>query len=182
MNKKSFNPWPVGLATVLVCFCVIQFSLVAVASSGFEGLDDVEYYRHGVEYGEEIDRQERQRDLGWTIAHNLEQANAPQEQFPLRIALLDSDQKPVMHAKVKLKIGRPATLRDDAGYELKEVGPGVYASDVNLGFGKWKLDLEAEKGENIVKVEFRHQVGPGGPGVEKPQEAVSKDKMARIQE
>ena len=96
--------------------------------------------------------------------------------------MLDSDQKPVMHAKVKLKIGRPATLRDDASYELKEVGPGVYATDVNLGFGKWKLDLEAEKGENIVKVEFRHEVGPGGTRVQKPVEAVSDDKMARVGE
>lgn len=163
MKKKSFNPWPYGLTAVLICFCVIQFSLVALASSGFEGLDDVEYYRHGVEYGKEIDRQERQRDLDWTIAHNLDQAVKPSDQFPLRIAMLDADQKPVMHAKVKLKVGRPATMRDDRRYELKEVGPGVYATDVDLGFGKWKLDLEAEKGDNIVKVEFRHDVGPVRP-------------------
>ena len=63
MSKKSFNPWPIGLATVLVCFCVIQFSLVAVASSGFEGLDDVEYYRHGVEYGEVQDLPENRMVL-----------------------------------------------------------------------------------------------------------------------
>jgi nitrogen fixation protein FixH len=162
MKKTTFNPWPIGLTAVLVCFCIIQFTLVTVAASGFEGLDDVEYYRHGVEYGKEIDRQERQMDLGWTIAHNLDQAEVPQEQFPIRIALLDFDHKPVMHAKVKLKIGRPATLRDDSSYELKEVGPGVYSGNVNLGFGKWKVDLEAEKGDNIVKVEFRHEVGPGG--------------------
>lgn len=159
MKKKKFNPWPYGLAATLITFCVIQFSLVALASSGFQGLDDVEYYRHGVEYGKEIDRQERQRDLGWTIDHNLAMAQAPNEQFPLRIALLDYDKKPVMHAKVKLKIGRPATLKDDRSYELKEVGPGIYASDVNLGFGNWKLDLEADKGKDIVKVEFRHNVG-----------------------
>ena len=183
MKKKSFNPWPYGLAAVLVCFCIIQFSLVALASSGFEGLDDVEYYRHGIEYGDEIDRQERQRDLGWTIAHNLEQATAPSEEFPLRIAMLDYDQKPVMHAKVKLKIGRPATLRDDCTYELKEVGPGIYSADVNLGFGKWKMDLEAEKGDNIVKVEIRHKVGPVAPPRSEPVEVgAAGDPSEQVQE
>jgi nitrogen fixation protein FixH len=159
MKKKNFNPWPYGLAAVLIAFCVIQFSLVALASSGFEGLDDVEYYRHGVEYGQEIERQEQQRDLGWTIAHNLDQAAQPTEQFPLRIALLNYDQKPIQHAKLKVKIGRTATLKEDQVYEFKEVGPGIYSTDVKLGLGNWKLDLEAEKGEDLVKVEFRHRVG-----------------------
>lgn len=161
--KKKFNPWPFGLAAVLIAFCVIQFSLVAVASSGFEGLDDVEYYRHGVEYGKEIDRQERQRDLGWTIAHNLHQTNGPSEKFPLRVALLDSDQKPLMHVKMRVKIGRTATIKEDQLYEFKEVGPGIYSTDVALGLGNWKFDLEAEKGDDIVKVEFRHKV-KGGSG------------------
>jgi nitrogen fixation protein FixH len=136
---------------------------VAVASSGFEGLDDVEYYRHGIEYGDEIDRQERQRDLEWTIAHNFDKAQTPSEAFPLRIALLNSDHKPIMHAKAKVKIGRPATLREDQTYELKEVGPGIYATDVNLGLGNWKIDVEVEKGDDLVKVEFRHSVSGGVP-------------------
>ena len=82
--------------------------------------------------------------------------------------MLDSDHKPVMHASVKLKIGRPATLKDDREYELKEVGPGVYSAEVAMPFGKWKLELEAEKGENIVKVEFRHKVGTVRPPAEEP--------------
>jgi nitrogen fixation protein FixH len=73
-----------------------------------------------------------------------------------------------MHAKVSLKVGRPATLRDDRNYDLKEVGPGIYSSDVNLGSGKWKIDLEAEKGKDIVKVEFRHTVGSSGPSKIEP--------------
>lgn len=160
---SKFNPWPWGLAATLAAFCLIQFSLVALASSGFEGLDDVEYYRHGVEYGKEIDRQARQQDLGWTISENLRQASAPSQKFPLRIALLDGDQKPLMHANVSIKIGRPATVRDDKTYKLAEVGPGIYASDVVLGPGSWKCNLVAEKGENVVKVEFRREIGRATP-------------------
>ncbi len=152
-ENTKFNPWPYGLAATLIAFCVIQFSLVATASSSFEGLDDVEYYRHGIEYGDEIDRQQRQRDLEWTVAHQLTEGNSK-----LQVALLDADQKPIMHAKLKVRVGRPATLRDDQHYELKEVGPGIYATPVELGAGKWKFDLEAEKGKNLVKVEFRHQM------------------------
>ncbi len=166
-DENKFNPWPVGLSVALITFCVIQFSLVSLASSSFEGLDDVEYYRHGVEYGQEMERQERQQDLGWTISHNLEKASSPNGSFPLRIALLDYDQKPVMKAKLHLKVGRPATLRADRTYELKEVGPGIYAGDVDLAAGSWRFDLEAEKGKNLVKVEFRHKVAaPSSEGLE----------------
>ncbi len=161
MTKKDFNPWPYGLAAALIAFCVIQFSLVATAHSNFEGLVDVEYYRHGVEYGKEIDRQEKQRSLEWTVAHNLEQARLPNDKFPLRVALLDSDTKPIMHAKLRVTVGRTATNREDRVYELKEVGPGVYAGEVGLGLGNWRMGFEAEKGENIVKVDFRHRVGKG---------------------
>lgn len=152
-NKGKFNPWPYGLAATLIAFCVIQFSLVATASSSFEGLDDVEYYRHGIEYGQEIERQERQKDLDWTIAHQLTEQGSK-----LQVALLDADQKPVMRAKVKVRVGRPATLKDDRSYQLEEVGPGIYAAPVGLSAGKWKFDLEAAKGDNLVKVEFRHQM------------------------
>lgn len=161
--KKKFNPWPAGLAATLITFCLIQLSLVTLASSGFEGLDDVEYYRHGVEYGKEIDRQERQMDLGWTIAHNLDQAATPSPNFPFRVALLNYDQKPIMHAKLKVKVGRTATIREDKSYELKEVGPGVYESEVALGLGNWKFNLEAHKGEDIIKAEFRHKVAKAAP-------------------
>lgn len=166
-EESKFNPWPYGLSAALITFCVIQFSLVSLASSSFEGLDDVEYYRHGVEYGQELERQERQKDLGWTVAHNLEKATTASDSFPLRVAVLDYDQKPVMKAKLHLKVGRPATLRADRSYELKEVGPGIYAGDVSLGAGSWRFDLEAEKGKNLVKVEFRHKVAePSAPGPE----------------
>lgn len=167
-KKKSFNPWPYGLAVALIAFCTVQFSLVALASTSFEGLDDVEYYRHGVEYGKEIRRQERQADLGWTIAHNLKTEATTEKAFPLRVALLDFDQKPVMKAKVKVKVGRPATLRDDRIYELKEVGPGIYVSDIKLTSGHWKFSLEAEKKKDIVLVEFRHKLDAQPPS-EQPQ-------------
>ena len=158
LSKIRANPWPYGLVAVLIAFCVIQFSMVALATSGFEGLEDVEYYRHGVEYGKEIERQDRQRDLGWTVSHNLAQSKAPSESFPLRVALLNADKKPIMHAKVRVSIGRPATMKDDRLYEFKEVGPGVYETNVALHEGNWKLNLEADKGEDTVKVEFRHEV------------------------
>ncbi len=157
-EEKKFNPWPWGLAGTLLAFCLIQFSLVTLASRQFQGLDDVEYYRHGVEYGKEMERQERQQDLGWTMSENLNQATSPNDRFPFRLALLDADQKPIMHAKARVRIGRPASLREDISYPLKEVGPGIYASDVSLGAGNWKFDIEVEKGENLVKAEFRHRV------------------------
>ena len=156
-KKSKFNPWPLGLVLSLLAFCMVEIGLVTIATTSFEGLEDVEYYRHGIEYGQEIERQEKQASLEWTIDHNLDEVEAPLDQFPMRIALLDSDNKPINHVKLKVTVGRTATMRADKVYEFKQVGPGVYAADVSFKPGKWRLALVAEKGDNIVKVDFRHE-------------------------
>lgn len=168
--KKDFNPWPYGLVGVLVIFCTIQLSLVTMATTTFEGLEDVEYYRAGVEYGKELERKEKQRSLEWTVDHNLDQATHIKGPFPLRVALLDCDKKPIQHAKVQITVGRPATKRQDFARKLKEVGPGIYACDIDLTKGNWRLELEALKGDNLVKVKFRHRVEAveSGPATGKP--------------
>ena len=154
-EKKRFNPWPTGLVMVMVFFCSVQFYVVSLASTTFEGLDDVEYYRHGIEYGKEIERQEKQKDLGWTVAPRLVEV---EEKKQLQIALADADGKPVVGADVEVKMGRPATVRDDTMLEMKMIGPGIYASDIEAASGHWKFDLTAQKRKNVIKASFRKRV------------------------
>lgn len=156
-KKTKFNPWPIGLMLSLLAFCTIEIGLVTIATTTFEGLEDVEYYRHGIEYGKEIERQEKQKSLEWTIDHNLDEVAGPLDKFPMRVALLDYDKKPINHAKLEITVGRTATMKEDKVYEFKQVAPGVYASDVAFKPGKWRLALAIEKGDNIVKVDFRHE-------------------------
>ncbi|MGE0493823.1 MAG: FixH family protein [Vulcanimicrobiota bacterium] len=157
MTKKKFNPWPMGLFLSLALFITVQLSVVGLAASTFEGLDDVEYYRHGIEYGQEIQRQKMQKDLGWQIEFNLKEGIPTRREYPLRVRLQDRDGKPVVGAKAHLKMGRPATIRDDQQFDLKEVGPGIHEVAIVPGPGAWRFDLTVEKGETVVKATKRHR-------------------------
>lgn len=147
-EKKPFNPWPLGLLTTLVLFITFQLGVVTMASTTFEGLDDVEYYRHGVEYGKEIARQRHQKELGWTLSPKWVDDT-------LYLAVLDADKKPVQRAQVSATIGRPATPREDQSLSLTSVGPGIYSTSLPQRAGHWLVKLRVEKKEHLVKAEFR---------------------------
>lgn len=145
---SGWNPWPFGLSLALGLFVVIQLSVVTMASTTFEGLDDVEYYRHGVEYGKEIARQKMQSELGWKLSPKI-------TDDALYLAITDSDGKPVQRAQVEATVGRPATITQDTDYVLSESGPGIYKVPFQLGSGHWRIQLKVTKGETLVKAEFR---------------------------
>ena len=145
---KSWNPWPLGLTLALTLFVIVQLSVVTLATTSFEGLDDVEYYRHGVEYGQEIARQKMQSELGWKLSPKVADQT-------LYLAITDADGKPVTRAQVEATVGRPATITEDSQFALKEVGPGIYQAPLHLGHGHWRIRLEVRKGETLVKAEFR---------------------------
>lgn len=146
---KTWNPWPFGLFLSLALFVVVQLSVVTLATTSFEGLDDVEYYRHGVEYGKEIARQKMQKELGWKLSPIVKDDK-------VYLALQDADGKPVQRAQVTATAGRPATLKEDVDVSLKEVGPGIYEAPLRLQPGAWRLRLVVNKGDTLLKAEFRH--------------------------
>ncbi len=146
--KKSWNPWPFGLTLALSLFVVLQLSVVTLAATTFEGLDDVEYYRHGVEYGQEIARQKMQSELGWKLSPQVSDEK-------LYLAITDADGKPVTRAKVEATVGRPATITEDSQHILKEIGPGIYQTPLALSQGHWRIRLEVQKGQTLLKAEFR---------------------------
>lgn len=145
---KTWNPWPTGLFITLATFVVVQLSVVTLATTSFEGLDDVEYYRHGVEYGQEIARQKMQKELGWKLDPKVKDGK-------IYLAIVDADGKPVTRAKVEATVGRPATVKDDSLLALSETGPGIYQAPLSLASGAWRIRLEVNKGDTLLKAEFR---------------------------
>ncbi len=156
MEEKKFNPWPLGLTLALGLFMAVQITVVSLAASTFEGLDDVEYYRHGIEYGQEIARQKMQKSLEWRIEFNLHQGIPSDQPYPLRVRLQNKDGKPITGADAKLKMGRPATVAQDQLLEMTEVGPGIHEVTVTPQAGAWRFDLTVEKGDTLVKASKRH--------------------------
>ncbi len=147
-TRARWNPWPLGLSLALGLFVTVQLSVVTLATTTFEGLDDVEYYRHGVEYGQEIARQKMQSELGWKLSPKVTDET-------LYLAITDADGKPVTRAKVSATVGRPATITQDSDHTLTETGPGIYQAPLHLSSGHWRIRLEVSKGETLVKAEFR---------------------------
>lgn len=149
---KTWNPWPTGLFVTLALFVTVQLSVVTMATTTFEGLDDVEYYRHGVEYGQEIARQKMQKELGWKLEPKVTKEH-------LYVAIVDADGKPVTRAKVEATVGRPATLKHDSQFALAEDGPGIYKAPLHLAPGNWRIKLEVNKKDVLLKAEFRQHGG-----------------------
>lgn len=156
-ERLGLHPWPCGLFLSLALFVTVQLSVVTLATTTFEGLDEVEYYRHGVEYGKEMARQKHQKELGWTLSSKW----AGDE---LYLAVQDSDGKPVQRAEVLATVGRPATRKDDSSHELSEVGPGIYTTSVPKGDGLWRIQFQVSKGPHLVKAEHRKRTRPEDAG------------------
>lgn len=136
------NPWPTGLLAVFGLFLTVQFCFLGLCRANFEGLDDVEYYRHGIEYGQEIKRRERQAELGWTVEV---------QPIPLAVRVAGADGAPLQGAKVTVKLERPATIRDDRLLELREGEPGHYSASAVLEAGFWDLEVTVEHGGEVYR-------------------------------
>lgn len=153
--RKPFEPWPFALIVLGVVFVTVQILIIMHVSRGFEGPDDMQYYRHGLEYGKVVKQQERQRELGWRLATNLRAALPAGQVTPLEVTLTDRSGAPLAGASIAMKAGRPATQRDDVRLAMQEVRPGTYAAPLTLGAGVWDLQFTVRHGRETIVEKVR---------------------------
>jgi nitrogen fixation protein FixH len=150
--RRRLQIWPWALALVLVAFGLVQATLIVLASWGFEGPDDPNYYRHGLEYSSEVQRARRQEQLGWRLDTNLPSTLRADAAFLLEVRLRDREGRGLEGAHLTVKLGRPATRRQDQETPLEAVGGGLYRGQIRPGPGTWDLTLVARRGaETVVK-------------------------------
>lgn len=123
--EKSY--WPHAIAGLLIGFMAIQFVLIRIATAGFEGPDEVQYYKMGIEFSKEIERRKAQRELGWTLRQEVTSEG-------LRVRVTDRQGHPLA-GKLHVKFKRPATKTQDFEADAHPVGDG-YALDYP-GPGHW---------------------------------------------
>jgi nitrogen fixation protein FixH len=126
--------WPTGIGLSLGCFVALQISLVVFSARGFEGPDHVRYYKMGLEYSQEVERQQRQRESGWQL---LVGATPSQ---PLFVRLVDAKGKP-LQGRLKVFFKRPATLTLDHYAEVKAEKDG-YLVNWKPQPGWWNVEFE----------------------------------------
>ncbi len=124
--------WPAAIITSLAVFVSVQIGLVRLAASGFEGPDDVNYYKMGLEYSQELERQKVQRRTGWHL-EVLQRA-------PLQCRMLDRQGQP-LEGGLEVTFKRPATRSQDQ--KLVASGTrGVYAGRWRPDSGPWLVDFQ----------------------------------------
>ena len=157
--------WPTGIALALGCFVTLQVSLVVLSARGFEGPDQVRYYKMGLEYSQEVERQQRQRQNGWQLdieprAEALPSAlmTPPSGKMsdivcapgqPLRCRVLDAQGNP-LSGSLKVYFKRPATLTLDHWGQVKGT-PSGFEVEWQPQSGWWLAEFELEsQGQRFV--------------------------------
>ncbi|MFN8613611.1 MAG: FixH family protein [Vulcanimicrobiota bacterium] len=134
------KPWPTAIVLALATFISIQLSLVRLAARGFEGPDDVNYYKMGLEYSKELERQKVQRRNGW----HLEVL----QRTPLQCRILDRVGNP-LQGQLDVAFKRPATRSQDQAVQAQAQG-GAYRADWKPVAGPWLVDFHfASQGQEF---------------------------------
>lgn len=133
--------WPAAIVTSLGLFITVQIGLVRLAAQGFEGPDDVNYYKMGLEYSRELERQKVQRSTGWRLE--------VLQRVPLQCRMLDRSGQPLEgHLRVAFK--RPATRSQDQKLEPAS-SQGLYQAAWQPVAGPWLVDFEFEREGQIFR-------------------------------
>jgi len=138
-GRRPKNPWPWGLGLCFAGFISLQIGLVRLASAGFEGPDQVHYYRMGLEHSKELQRQKAQRELGWKLEVAFpESLESGDHRWQTR--MLDRQGKPVAGSLI-LRFKRPATKTQDFQVDANPQA-GQLVSEFKLAPGWWVIEFE----------------------------------------
>ena len=134
------NIWPIGLAAWLIFFVCAQFTMVYFSRQGFEGPDQVDYYKLGLDYNRERQRQEAQHKLGWKLAVALPEQIHGGQPFDLRVGASDRQGRQ-LEGELFVLLRQPVTKRFDRKVPLVRKGSS-YTSQITLAPGVWDLNFE----------------------------------------
>lgn len=124
-NEKSY--WPHAIAGLLFAFACVQFTLVRIATTGFEGPDQVQYYKMGLEFSKEVQRQKAQRELGWSLTQEVSGRE-------IHVQLRDRQGRP-LQGRLTVCFKRPATKTQDFEAAARPVADGYVLPFP--GEGRW---------------------------------------------
>jgi nitrogen fixation protein FixH len=137
--------WPAAIVVSLSVFVSIEIGLVRLAARGFEGPDDVNYYKMGLEYSRELERQKVQRDNGWRLE--------VLQRVPLRCRLLSRDGE-LLEGRLQVAFKRPATRSQDQR-ALGVFRGGVYEVGWQPSAGPWLVDFQFARDGQIFRARQR---------------------------
>lgn len=137
------------LAVVLTFFAVIigvNVTLANRAIGTFPGLE----VKNSYVASQSFDRERAaQKTLGWSLAPEYDQTARE-----LRLTFTDTEGLPAPVADLKVLVGRATEARDDSTPDFARRA-GVHVAGIDLGPGKWMLQVEAFAADGTL---FRQRV------------------------
>lgn len=121
--------------------------------SNFPGTVDYNFQKKESLYNQFREQLKTQEARGWQVKKGWLSAPVVGEPQRFRLQVVDKSGEPVTHAEVTGRFMRPADMKDDVYFTLKEVSPGVYENSFVMEYpGNWGLHAI------ILKDEDRHEI------------------------
>lgn len=104
------------------------------ALSTFNGFEEREAYRKGLDYNQRIEAARLQARQGW-----IPEVRYSPSDGRLHISVRDGLRRPVAGLRISGELRRPATDAADRALTMREVAPAHYVAELPLAPGQWTL-------------------------------------------
>jgi nitrogen fixation protein FixH len=132
----------------------VNLTMVTMALDSWRGLVTTDSYKKGLAYQEAIDAEKREEALGWSV--DLSVDHPQPKRADVLIQVTDDQGQPLDADRVRVGFVRPTQEGYDSLHTLTALGGGKFAKSVQLPLkGLWELRIEAEKGQDAVRVSRR---------------------------
>jgi nitrogen fixation protein FixH len=156
---RRFEPWPLGLALLLLSGIGASLAFFAVASANpdAEVVDDA--YRAGLQVNQELRAQRRAEALGYRL--ELRTREAPGG-VAVDVSVTGAGGAPTSAESVVVRRVRPAEGGFDEDFELERRGEG-FAGGIPLPLrGRWRLVATAQVDGAVLRRVFSLEMRAGG--------------------
>ena len=155
--------WPIAVTVILGTTIAANIWLIRVASGDPSFAVEENYYQRGVHWDDEMAQRARNVSLGWKLAASLSPIQAGRGS-DLRIALSDSEVRPINGASVVVKVVHVARANDPVEVSLVAGAPGQYEARVPLErAGLWELRIDVHRGPDRFTATERFDVRSAMP-------------------
>lgn len=138
-------PWLVGLG--VGAFVFLDLMLVVIATQGFQGTVDRNYYKKGMDYNRYLEERQEQARLGWQVKIGWQEEPRQGQPVRLRVEARDDKGLEIQDAEVQAKLMRPGNPAADRVVAFDAVGNGLYVADFPLELpGAWNLTFNIASG------------------------------------
>ena len=136
-NPWYKEPWPWFFLAPITASMIVGFSMLGVAIDTNDGLVTDDYYRQGVLYNENLERDEKAKELGITGSLTMDELTGD-----VLLTIDFGQAEPA--ATIDGAFRSPTRARDDILFKLEAVRPGFYLTSIpSMAAGPRNLELVA---------------------------------------